>query len=358
MNKLFTLSAISLFSLSITNAASYISNGFFEQNVDGWAMWNGGDDGASFERESGTQFDGVGCMMVVNPISDPENQWKVQIHTSFEVDGDGLPAGEYELSYYIRTKSGTGSVRVSTSGEENYQGDQEVTASYSQKTLKFTSKGEVDGFNFDIAHTANTYFIDNVTLKALSVEPQDPGNGEYTKASVGIDISDKHQEVLGIGGGIVYYQSWFTEHPNSEAIFDTIYTGLGLSALRIGNWKQDINEHNVKDELTVYNEAVKRLGRENFIVEMSSWAAPGSLKENGDVNGPYTLKKGSDGNFVYNEYAEWWKKSLAKYQEEGIHPDYISMQNEPDMEATYAATLFDATEHYVDYRFLYPKSRS
>jgi len=349
MNKLFTLSAITLFSISMANAASYISNGFFEQNVDGWAMWNGGDDGASFERESGTQFDGVGCMKVVNPISDPENQWKVQIHTSFEVDGDGLPAGEYELSYYIRTQSGTGSVRVSTSGEETYQADQEVTATYSQKTHTFTSKGEVDGFNFDIAHTANTYFIDNVTLKALSVEQQDPDNGEYTKASVGMDINDKQQEVLGIGGGIVYYQSWFTDHPNKEAIFDTIYTGLGLSALRIGNWKQDIDNHDVKDELTIYNEAVKRLGRENFIVEMSSWAAPGSLKENGQTDGPYSLKKGSDGNFVYNEYAEWWKKSLAKYQEEGIHPDYISMQNEPDMEATYAATLFDATEHYVDY---------
>ncbi|MBO4736184.1 MAG: hypothetical protein J5614_07290, partial [Paludibacteraceae bacterium] len=120
----------------------------------------------------------------------------------------------------------------------------------------FTSKGEVDGFNFDIAHTANTYFIDNVTLKALSVEQQDPDNGEYTKATVGMDINDKQQEVLGIGGGIVYYQSWFTDHPNKEAIFDTIYTGLGLSALRIGNWKQDIDNHDVKDELTIYNEAV------------------------------------------------------------------------------------------------------
>ena len=73
------------------------------------------------------------------------------------------------------------------------------------------------------------------------------------------------------------------------------------------------------------------------------------MKENGNVDGPYTLKKGPDGKFVYNEYAEWWKNSLAKYQEQGIHPDYISMQNEPDMEATYAATLFDATENYVDY---------
>ncbi len=347
MKKIFTLSALTLF--SIANAASYISNGFFEQNVDGWAMWNGADDGAAMERESGTQFDGVGCMKVVNPISDPDNQWKVQIHTNFEVDGPGLPAGDYELSYYIRTQSGTGSVRVSTSGEANYQADQEVTASYSQKTLNFTSGGEVDGFNFDLAHTANTYFIDNVTLTALSLDVPETDNGEFTKASVGMDIKDKQQEVLGIGGGIVYYQEWFTQHPNREAIFDTIYSGLGLSALRIGNWKQDIDKHKVKDELDIYNEAVKRLGRENFIVEMSSWAAPGNLKENGEVDGPYTLKKGSDGNFVYNEYAEWWKKSLAKYQEEGIHPDYISMQNEPDMEATYAATLFDATEHYKDY---------
>lgn len=349
MKKIFTLTALTL--CSMANAASYISNGFFEQNVDGWALWNGGDDGAAVERESGTQFDGVGCMKVVNPLNDPENQWKVQVHTNFEVDGDGLPAGEYELSYYIRTQSSTGSVRVSTSGEANYQADQEVTASYSQKTLTFTSKGEVDGFNFDLAHTANTYFIDNVTLTALSVEQQPEDNGEYTKATVGMDIKDKQQEVLGIGGGIVYYQGWFTNHPNSVAIFDTIYTGLGLSALRIGNWKQDVlDQHEgLNDELTIYNEAVKRLGRDNFIVEMSSWAAPGNLKENGKVDGPYTLKKGPDGKFVYNEYAEWWKNSLAKYQEQGIHPDYISMQNEPDMEATYAATLFDATENYVDY---------
>ena len=89
---------------------------------------------------------------------------------------------------------------------------------------------------------------------------------------------------------------------------------------------------------------------------MSSWSAPGRLKPSGTVNGKVngqqvksqnTLKTSSTdpyGKFVYSEFASWWKKSLQTYASAGITPDYISLQNEPDMNAEYEETLFEPTE--------------
>ncbi|MCQ2199453.1 MAG: T9SS type A sorting domain-containing protein [Paludibacteraceae bacterium] len=342
MKKIFTLVSSLLMVCGAVSAQEYVPNGFFEENVDGWALWNGGDDGCSFKRNSGTHFDGQGCLEIVSTISEPTNQWKVQLHTDFTKT---LPAGEYELSYYIRTLSGTGSVRVSTSGDDTfYQADQTVTSGYTKKTMSIKSTGACTGFNFDLGAVANTYYIDNVSIKVLSQEAIVP---EEKEVAVEVEPNSKNQTVEGIGGGIVYYQGWIPPHENSAAIYDTIFNGLGISALRLGNWLQDLNDKTSEDEATV-KEANKRLGRENYIIEMSSWAAPGELKSNGDINGGYPLKK-ENGKFVYDKYADWWKTSLKKYMDAGIVPDYISMQNEPDMAATYAATMFDPKEKYVDY---------
>ena len=80
-------------------------------------------------------------------------------------------------------------------------------------------------------------------------------------------------------------------------------------------------------------------------IEMSSWSAPGNLKPSGSLNGydghsksDKTLKKANGdayGAYAYTDFANWWKKSLEAYAAQGIVPDYVSLQNEPDMEANY-----------------------
>lgn len=187
----------------------------------------------------------------------------------------------------------------------------------------------------------------NVMLLAFCCAGVLPAVGQNVNVSV--SLSQTKQEVLGFGGGIVYYNNWFAAHKNKEAIYDTVFTGLGLSALRMGNWAQDTSV-SVSDVADIYAAAKKRLGSE-FFMEMSSWTAPVELKANGKLEGTNggvtaSLKK-EYGRFVYDKFGKWWRESLELYHSHGVYPDYISIQNEPDMDAPdYAAMVLNPDESY------------
>ena len=174
-------------------------------------------------------------------------------------------------------------------------------------------------------------------------------------ASITVDQTKQKQEIIGFGGGSVYYQNWIENlsPADQEALFDTAFTGLNLSLLRIANWYQDEDVTQLKNDINIVKAAQKRLGS-RLKIEMSSWSAPASLKPSNSLNGydghsksDKTLKKASGdtyGAYAYTDFANWWKRSLEAYAAQGIVPDYISLQNEPDMEATYEETLFEPTE--------------
>ena len=174
-------------------------------------------------------------------------------------------------------------------------------------------------------------------------------------ASITVNPAEQKQEIVGFGGGSVYYQSWITAlaDKNKEALFDTAFTGLNLSLLRVGNWLQADTAKVSQDDIAIVQAAKQRLGN-HLKIEMSSWSAPGNLKPSGSVNGSAgssksdnSLKKVSGdtyGSYAYSDFAAWWKKSIEAYKAAGITPDYISIQNEPDMNADYEETLFEPTE--------------
>ena len=175
-------------------------------------------------------------------------------------------------------------------------------------------------------------------------------------ANITVDPTATAQKVIGFGAGAAYYQSWITAMSSSmqKDFYDTAFTGLNLSLLRIGNWKQE-DTTSIAADAAIIKAGRERLGN-RFKIEMSSWSAPGRLKPSGSVNGSVngqkvksqnTLKTSNSdpyGKFVYSEFAHWWKTSLQAYEQMGITPDYISLQNEPDMEADYEETLFDPNE--------------
>lgn len=178
-------------------------------------------------------------------------------------------------------------------------------------------------------------------------------------ASITVDPSATRQKIVGFGAGSVYYQSWITAlgQTTQEALYDTAFTGLNLSLLRVGNWMQEESNGVSKDDIKIVTEGKKRLGS-HMKIEMSSWSAPGSLKPSGDINGKKdgvkysgknsTLKSSSTdpyGKYAYGEFASWWKRAYQAYDAAGIAPDYISFQNEPDMFADYEETLFTPTEN-------------
>lgn len=173
-------------------------------------------------------------------------------------------------------------------------------------------------------------------------------------ATVTINPASAKQTVIGFGGGSVYYQNWIAKLSESDQkdLFDTAFTGLNLSILRIGNWLQDESK-DLTDDVAIIKAGKERLG-DHMKIEMSSWSAPGNLKPSGSVNGnagasksDKSLKKASGdkyGAYAYTDFANWWKSSLQKYASLGVTPDYISLQNEPDMEAPYEETLFEPSE--------------
>ncbi|MCI6873018.1 glycosyl hydrolase [Hallerella sp.] len=179
--------------------------------------------------------------------------------------------------------------------------------------------------------------------------------GIASAASVTIDPSFTKQKVVGFGAGSVYYQNWITALGNEkqEALYDTAFTGLNLSLLRVGNWLQDTTA-SLKNDSIIIRAGKARLG-DKMKVLMSSWSAPAYLKPSGSVNGSdadgdslkATLKTSNSdkyGSYAYGDFAHWWKVSYQRYAAAGIAPDYISFQNEPDMFATYEETLFAPSE--------------
>lgn len=172
-------------------------------------------------------------------------------------------------------------------------------------------------------------------------------------ATATIDTATRYQTLEGFGAGSVYYTNWLPAHPNAQAIYDTMFTGLGLSYLRLGNWNQDTTNPLTADS-TIVAEGRKRLGS-RFKILMSSWSAPGWMKGSGstkgsDANGTMyskaknTLKK-TGSTYAYADFGHWWKRTLVRYATKGIVPTVISLQNEPDMNASYEETLFDAVQN-------------
>ena len=106
-----------------------------------------------------------------------------------------------------------------------------------------------------------------------------------TAANITVDPSATKQEIIGFGGASVYYQNWIANLPaeDQEVLFDTAFTGLNLSLLRVANWLQDESK-DLTDDINIIKAAQKRLGS-HLKIEMSSWSAPGNLKPSGSLNG-------------------------------------------------------------------------
>lgn len=178
------------------------------------------------------------------------------------------------------------------------------------------------------------------------------------RAAVTVEVrpATTYQSVEGIGGGIVYYLDWLAKHEKCEKLYDTVFTGLGLTALRMGNWAHEPDADLTLDS-AIYAAAKKRLG-DNFYLNLTSWSAPASLKNNHDLlagDGKKTVSLlWEKGGFVYDKFGAWWKRSLEQYRAVGIFPDYVCLQNEVDCNPGYYGMLLNPDENTQDIAS-YPK---
>jgi glucuronoarabinoxylan endo-1,4-beta-xylanase len=159
-----------------------------------------------------------------------------------------------------------------------------------------------------------------------------------------VNYNTVYQQLEGFGGAAVYDCGNLVSHTKKEEIYDLLFKELGIEILRIRNC-YGYDPSAVTATKTIIAEAREPQRSPDLKLELVPWSPPGYLKSGGSTNGGTLAKSG--GQFVYNSYAQWWYDSLVNWASggNGITPDFISIQNEPDYNNTgYDTCLLYAIE--------------
>ncbi|MFA5423481.1 MAG: hypothetical protein WC374_06440 [Phycisphaerae bacterium] len=168
-------------------------------------------------------------------------------------------------------------------------------------------------------------------------------------ATGAVDYNGTRQQLDGFGGAAVYDVTNLIVHPDREEIYDLLFAELGVDILRIRNtydYKDD-NGASLSATGTIVAEAREPQRNPNLKLELVPWSPAYYVKSNNDESGGGTLA-GGPSDYVYDDYAQWWADSLtdttAGWPSVGVYPDFISIQNEPDIETDYDSCYFAPTQ--------------
>lgn len=159
--------------------------------------------------------------------------------------------------------------------------------------------------------------------------------------SITVKVDEVHQQMIGFGGALTWYCDRVTSSPFKEEITDLFFNDLGADILRLKNWYYPVDYPTNKstdlmepgwftNHFDATNELydIAKTKNPSIKVLLSSWSPPVALKSNGMLN-TGMLKQHPDGNFMYEEFAEYWEDILDHID---FNPDYLSIQNEPSYE--------------------------
>jgi len=159
----------------------------------------------------------------------------------------------------------------------------------------------------------------------------------------GVDYFMDGQEIEGFGGAAVYEPADLMNRPYTQEVCDMLFRDLGLDVLRIRNtYGYPDGGYNFNATGQVVAAAKQR--NPALKLELVPWSPAAYLKSNESINGGGTLGKDINDNYRYDDYAQWWADSLNAFANIGVVPDYISIQNEPDVETDYDSMKFNPVE--------------
>jgi glucuronoarabinoxylan endo-1,4-beta-xylanase len=153
---------------------------------------------------------------------------------------------------------------------------------------------------------------------------------------VTIDPAARHQTLVGFGASLAYADDVIVARSDKDALYDLLFADSGLDALRLRNRYDDgTGARSLQPSREIVAAAAERFGRTPFLFLTSS-TPPAALKANGSrsCNGDVeacTLVKVAGGAFDYAGFAEYWRASLEAYAAAGIFPDYVGIQNHPNL---------------------------
>ncbi|GAB2835002.1 endo-1,4-beta-xylanase [Ferruginibacter profundus] len=156
--------------LVVPAAAELATNpGFEVGGLSGWSIFNTNGATIAASSAAGDARTGTTCMKVINPTAQTGNQWKVQVSSAAFAT---TPGKQYAISYWVKAASPGGSIRLSTGPTNSqYQGDQTIGTTYQNIIWTITANIASTTFLFDMGQVANTYYIDDVSVKEVIPVP-------------------------------------------------------------------------------------------------------------------------------------------------------------------------------------------
>jgi endo-1,4-beta-xylanase len=140
-----------------------LPDGTFEggsgNSFTGWSAWNGGSV-VSAGTGAGEMYQGARALKASPAVNG--NPWDVQIVSN---DITMVSGTSYRVRFYAKAATPGGKFRLSNNGgAAQYSGDYAPTTSWAAYEWTFSSNNALKKIVFDMGSTANTYYIDSVTV--------------------------------------------------------------------------------------------------------------------------------------------------------------------------------------------------
>jgi glucuronoarabinoxylan endo-1,4-beta-xylanase len=162
-------------------------------------------------------------------------------------------------------------------------------------------------------------------------------------ASASVNPAIRRQTIEGFGAAGAWYDNWLLAHPKRTELYTILFKDLGLDIYRLRNtFDQGTSGADYMDRAVQIVAGAETALQRPLKILISSWSPPAYLKSTDQLRRG-TLKT-SNGGFMYAEFARWWADSVQAWAARGIHPDYISIQNEPDWEADWDTCRFNPAQ--------------
>jgi len=149
----------------------------------------------------------------------------------------------------------------------------------------------------------------------------------------------EYEKMEGFGASAIFNVSALLQHQNANEITDLLFKDLGLDIVRLRNsFLIDSDDENlpyetlVQNSVTLFKMAEKSLGRPLKTL-MTSYTPPSDMKTSRSSNGG-TLRFDVENfdDYYYRPFAIWWANALEHYRTLGVEPDFVSIQNEPNID--------------------------
>jgi O-glycosyl hydrolase len=151
---------------------------------------------------------------------------------------------------------------------------------------------------------------------------------------VSVDTTARREPLIGFGATVAFAEEEITTHPRKAELHAAAFAGLGLDVLRLRNRFGHTGDDDLRSARALLDAATQSLGRAPTLL-LTSWSPPATLKAGAAVEchgnpDTCTLNKTASGDFDYAGFATFWRDSLEAYAANGVVPDFIGIQNNPN----------------------------